>query len=459
MEFKKIGIITLIILLMCSFVMPVYAEEINADELVIKSNNDYKIEAGETVTTGTEFTFIQNDYYYHPEGYEKVMIISNKTLNPVKYFLIYYTGSLTISNAQIRGNLVVKDYYSINEINNVLFRGYPLVNVFRVLSNDYIGSLAAWEINVNDEYTKIYKNQTTPSTLQNHYNEWLEMPCSHIYITEIIEPTCVKGGTVINTCEICYEEIITETAPYGHNYVNGECERCGLEEYKTTIGNWFEKVIEALNPFNWIKASNGTLFFDKAGELINENLKDNKFYTSILSVRDSLIDLFNEDYTSRTGFYELGLTNITLGKTEEIVYIDQGNSIIGPWEQEVGKIKGTIDFGLDNVKVLNFDWYFGRDLGDGKYTKGMKPTIDNLISAFLWVMFVWALYKNMPNWISGELTQIGNLTNEAIYIGSKKVTTKLPTLEEKKKKDTSGMRKFEGTKTFDINPKTNKKGK
>ena len=103
--------------------------------------------------------------------------------------------------------------------------------------------------------------------------------------------------------------------------------------------------------------------------------------------------------------------------------------------------------------------YFGRDLGDGKYTKGMKPTIDNLISAFLWVMFAWALYKNMPNWISGELTQIGNLTNEAIYIGSKKVTTKLPTLEEKKKKDTSGMRKFEGTKTFDINPKTNKKGK
>lgn len=218
-------------------------------------------------------------------------------------------------------------------------------------------------------------------------------------------------------------------------------------------------ILEYLNPFNWIKANNGTLFFDKAGELINENLKDNKFYTSILSVRDSLMDLFNEDYTSRTGFYELGLTNITLGKPEEIVYIDQGNQIIGPWEQEVGKIEGTIDFGLDNVKVLNFDWYFGRDLGDGKYTKGMKPTIDNLISAFLWVMFAWALYKNMPNWISGELTQIGNLTNEAIYIGSKKVTTKLPTLEEKKKKDTSGMRKFEGTKTFDINPKTNKKGK
>ena len=218
-------------------------------------------------------------------------------------------------------------------------------------------------------------------------------------------------------------------------------------------------ILEYLNPFNWIKASNGTLFFDKAGELINENLKNNKFYTSILSVRDSLMDLFNEDYTSRTGFYELGLTNITLGKPEEIVYIDQGNEVIGPWEQEVGKIEGTIDFGLDNVKVLNFDWYFGRDLGDGKYTKGMKPTIDNLISAFLWVMFAWALYKNMPNWISGELTQIGNLTNEAIYIGSKKVTTKLPTLEEKKKKDTSGMRKFEGTKTFDINPKTNKKGK
>ena len=77
--------------------------------------------------------------------------------------------------------------------------------------------------------------------------------------------------------------------------------------------------------------------------------------------------------------------SIKLGKTKETAYIDFGNEVIGPWEQEyefsTGKIdlglENTkpieIDWGLDNVKVINLDWYFGRDLGGGYYTKGMKP--------------------------------------------------------------------------------------
>lgn len=205
-------------------------------------------------------------------------------------------------------------------------------------------------------------------------------------------------------------------------------------------------ILEYLNPFSWIKLHNGTLLFDKAGELINENLKNNKFYTSLLSVRDTIKEILNEDYSSRTGFYELGLTTITLGKTEEQIYIDHGNEVIGPWEQEVGKITGSIDIGLENtkpieidwglnnVKVINLDWYFGRDLGNGYYTKGMKPYIDGIISAFLWLAYAWALYKNLPHWISGEMTEITRLGTAPIEAYNESIVMKNKQIEFDKQK-------------------------
>ena len=72
----------------------------------------------------------------------------------------------------------------------------------------------------------------------------------------------------------------------------------------------------------------------------------------------------------------------------------------------------------------------------------MKPTIDTIISGFLWLLFAWALYKNMPNWISGELTQISNLTSEAVTIKERKIKTDTTNTKEKK-----------------INTNTKKKGK
>ena len=160
---------------------------------------------------------------------------------------------------------------------------------------------------------------------------------------------------------------------------------------------------------DYFKFNTGMLIFDHAGELINEKLANNKFYTSLTSIKRTLTELYNEDYSSRTGFYDLGLTNITLGRTQTYKYVDVGNEVIGNWEQKFLYKTGPIDYGLENVKVLNLDWYFGEDLGNGYYTKGMKPYIDNFISAFLWLAFAWGMYLNLPNWISGEMTQIGNI--------------------------------------------------
>lgn len=188
-----------------------------------------------------------------------------------------------------------------------------------------------------------------------------------------------------------------------------------------------------------------TFILDLAGEKINEKLADNKCFTSIISIRNTLTDLFNEDYTNPTGFYELGLTNMTLGDTRKVEYVYEGDSH-SVFKNEKYKIKiGTdkngkakyqeIDFGLENAKVLNLDWYFGGEVENGYYKNGMKTYIDGIVSAFLWVMFAWALYKNMPNWISGELTQIAYLGSAPIAAYNDKISQEAKQQEYAKQKE------------------------
>lgn len=435
---KRILSITLVIILVMGlFVMPVNAEETGYDAntvTVTDGTSTYSFESYYEVTevNGTEKEMIQYENYYVPDtNYTNVMIIYNDNADNPKYYLIYYNKITSISNAQINGVYYFKDFTDINQLKTVLFSGIPVVQYFALCNGSYLGSLASWSMYVSDTYTKIYKTQDyTPLTLEEFYNDWLENPCSHVYTEEIIDATCYKEGQIIYTCEICYEEVITVIPAYEHNYIDGVCDRCGQVEYQGGVLGWFQKIFATLediahliNPFN----STATIF-NLAGDLLNEKLADNPFYTSILSVRNTFRNLLNEDYSSRTGFYELGLTNITLGKTQTQIYRNFGNDTIGDWEQSQTQY-GEIDYGLDNVKVLNLDWYFGETLGvDANgyevYTKGMKPTIDAFISAFLWLLFAWALYKNMAGWISGEITQIGNLTTQAFRSDETVVNTR-----------------------------------
>lgn len=419
MKFKNILTIALVFILMLSFVMPVNAAT-------------YDMYAKQKINMQGNLCTIE---YYAPDSiYQFAMIIStckSNAYNVVGYNLIFYEAgtTFTYNNSAKTWSadqpFLYKKLSTYEEAKNELFLNkeatdYNMANTF---ANFTYGTVMM--------YQEIMYSEESNSSLENTYYNW--------YYEQNGEYPTIKDES---------EEDINSSGAL--SWLKGIFE--GIGELIDTIGSWFQNVIsdmgsgftsliekadiiiENINPFNIIKLNNGTLLFDKAGELINENLKNNKFYTSILSVRNTLKDLFNEDYTSRTGFYELGLTNINVGKVNQQVYIDHGNEVIGPWEQEAGVLQGSgIDYGINNAKVLNLDWYFGKDLGNGYYTKGMKPYIDGIISAFLWLMFAWALYLNMPNWISGEITQITNLTSEAISIKERKIKTKLPTLEEKKK--------------------------
>ena len=79
---------------------------------------------------------------------------------------------------------------------------------------------------------------------------------------------------------------------------------------------------------------------------------------------------------------------------------------------------GTIDWGLDNVQVMNLDWFFGKTVGytgDGTpyKTKGVKATSDAVISGFMWLVFGWNVYIKLPDLIAGEGGQIVSTTSSA----------------------------------------------
>lgn len=179
-----------------------------------------------------------------------------------------------------------------------------------------------------------------------------------------------------------------------------------LETLKDILKEIKEKLhLNPLNPAN--------IIFNNAATLINEKLADNKFYTSLTKIKVELEELLNEDYTSRTGFYELDLpiNDFSLGKIQGKKYVDVGNEVIGKWEQEFNSDvgSGTIDWGIENVNLLNFDWFFGKDLGGGYYTKGVKEYSDKVIGSFLWLIFAYWLWHNLPDLIMGEIGTVGSM--------------------------------------------------
>lgn len=370
MKSYKLVISTVLLLLMMLTFIPldVLASEINADELEVGAG--LFMESDAENLSGLDVNMVKNNFYYHPENYSKVLVIGNLEYNTgsetiEKYFLIFYEEDLTIDNAQIKGNFLVKDYYSLDILNEDLFAGAnEIISFAKIDGGSYLGSLASYQVIVSDEYEMIYTEQQKPYTL----NEYHEL------------------------------------------YLNNN----SSNENENNTSNDKDDLKYIFNYFKWFS---GTFLMEEAGELINEKCEDNEFFTSVVAIKNTLQDLYNEDYSSRTGFYELGLLELKSDYATNTRYKNHGNSIIGDWEQgftyvettKIGKDEFVINWGFDDVQVLNFDWFFGKDLGDGYYTKGLKPTTDKFISAFLWLGFAWALYLNLPNVISGELTSIGSL--------------------------------------------------
>lgn len=154
-------------------------------------------------------------------------------------------------------------------------------------------------------------------------------------------------------------------------------------------------------------------FFEKAINQLDKELKSNMFYEQIVEIINQIKAIFEEDYSrGQEGLDELGVFNMTLRTPYITVSKDYENEVIGSWEQSYNKYTSDIDYGINNMRTMNLEWFFGKQYSDGYYRKGVKVYTDALIGGFLWLMFVIYLWRNLPNLIAGEIGQITNKLEE-----------------------------------------------
>ena len=83
---------------------------------------------------------------------------------------------------------------------------------------------------------------------------------------------------------------------------------------------------------------------------------------------------------------------------------------LGEWELfeikqfkiPIGRLSGKIQLGKGDVVILDFSWY-----------EEYKDECDNFMSAFLWGVFLWNTYKDLPN-ILGAFGSTFTLANDII---------------------------------------------
>ncbi len=56
----------------------------------------------------------------------------------------------------------------------------------------------------------------------------------------------------------------------------------------------------------------------------------------------------------------------------------------------LGSYKGSFDYGTGTV-VIDFAWY-----------EPYKPTVDNIIAGIIWIVWLWHMYKRIPDIIAGN---------------------------------------------------------
>ena len=398
--------------------------------------------------------------------YNNYMIIKGQTSSSSasnKYRLIYYTDDITWVNKPIKfsdGILIMIESTAtdIDTLNEYLYNP----NAER--------TAVSATVRTSTEGTQMYwsdRAQTTYTTNENHHDTYYiwyqnmynnEPPiltengacAQHQYNMISSAASCTRPGGITYVCKNCYYSYFEETTEKLNHDFNDEniCNTCGTE-YSPDIDNpsdsggsggsggsgtdtgFFSGLFSDLFDFFTDKFSSLTTALDTIKDLLMipdagfiaeidnilmENLEDNKFFTSVRYIERTLTSLYSEDYSSKTGFKELGLTNLHLRQPTQTIYADFGNEIIGGWNQEYTTYTSKIDWGLESVDVMPMGWFFGQQVGttgDGTplYTKGVKAYSDAIISAFLWVAFAFMLWQRLPDIVSGDFASTNCAAN------------------------------------------------
>lgn len=431
MNIKKIITFILVMIITISTVLPI---SVSASTYTTKEMQKQTYE-------GTKVTFT----YYATDTWSDVYVFQGN--GKINLLLVRPDTTLTFTN-QEAGLLTCPDgfyYYqfsTMTEVNDFLFNNSPSSLYLSYAERIYVYQTITYTKELNGNYTGTEGDTSIiAKSLEDYYSDYYyEKYGYYPYNITINVSYMCNGETITTENQTTFQIMAGETKKInefvslieGYNItdININGQYIGLiedyffttdtditvllEEQKATadlsgITSTLEKLLALMsNPLG----DKWKIIFPNAHETIMNNLQNNKFFVSVTAIRNTLTSLFEEDYSSRTGFYELGLFDITVGVPSQDVYTDYGNPATGEWR--VGKIEtGKIDWGLKNANLLNLDWFFGKEWeenGNTYYTKGVKEYSDTIIGAFMWLVFGWWLWHNLPDMVMGDIGTVGNLT-------------------------------------------------
>lgn len=337
----------------------------------------------------------------------------------------------------IDGNLQLAPNINIvNEGNKTYYN--PVTNTTNTVNNwtyDYSDRSYTLELDTGDtvnvtygdEYIKIKEgdtvynvyyvtNNTTPPLTHTH--EW--------YQTGATQPTCTEYGQKVYTCSTCGEQKTEVLPALGHAWVQSGsvdavvdeegnetepayvlyvCSRCG-EEYKDYDGVgppappedpseeddssgilawlkefkvWLGEKLDALIGGGDTEINNDydITYVDEEGEEHEVNVK-------------SIADKFA--WWKQVA--DIGQTFLAqVSASEAAAYAYDGTGPSGapsiPADLSLAQSYYGVDYG-GKIEMLDLSWY-----------TPYKKTVDDLVSGFLWLFFVWALFRRAPAIISG----------------------------------------------------------
>lgn len=398
--------------------------EVEEEELQSSEIKLFVIDADETYNYKT--------YYYAPSNFPNIAIFKRGITE--YYDLVFYDGVLNINYygaewtlSPSNGGIFTTD--TLENINKRIFNNDNKETIF-----EYIQSgepIAA--------YTGGYDNITYTSgkigTITNYNLNGVPLQEYYAQHNDITTEEDEDNKTILEKVGEWFKNLIDTISNFCQNFKDWTA------NIAIQIGDFFESILQSISDFfrmvnDWHEIPEDSVLPDwwhNIEATIGLNLSGNGFYESICVIKDELTSLYKEDYTDPNGFYNLGITSFTLRKPTRTEYTDVGNEIIGPWEQQFEKTTSKIDYGIDNMQLLNLDWFFGKDLGGGYYTKGVKEYSDTIIGSFMWLIFGWYLFHSFPELIGGELGMIQDFSSplKTQYTATKKLSAKQTTKKSK----------------------------
>lgn len=221
----------------------------------------------------------------------------------------------------------------------------------------------------------------------------------HVNTVETLsEPTCIKPGERKYTCSVCGNEEIETIPELGHIWKYSvlrepENGNVGLGIYECqTCGTNYTEEISAGTGDNFVDLDpDEETDKDKDYYIKFEDAEGNEQETSIFSILDKF-SVFKD-------IYDIGDTLFSAVSADAAAaYALNDGGELG--SQEDGAPSIVVNLGAaeskygyeygGQVEVLDLSWY-----------APYKERVDNIVSGFLWLLFLWGLFKTAPGILSG----------------------------------------------------------